>query len=105
MALRGSQRKYLRGLAHSLRPVVQVGREGLSDGVMAAFDVALDARELVKVQFLVEKDRAAKKELATEMETRAAAECVGRIGHMAIFFRRNPDPERRSVKLPGEEAR
>lgn len=105
MALRGSQRKYLRGLAHNLRPVVQVGRDGLSDGVMAAFEVALDAHELVKVQFLAEKDRAAKKELAAEMETRCAAECVGRIGHMAIFFRRQEDPDRRRVTLPGEEGR
>ena len=104
MALRGSQRKYLRGLAHALRPVVQVGKDGLSEGVLAALDAALEAHELVKVQFLAEKERAGKKALAEEMEERAAAECVGRIGHMAIFFRRNPDPERRRIVLPGEEA-
>jgi RNA-binding protein len=70
---------------------------------MAAFEVALAAHELVKVQFLAEKDRAAKRELAAEMEERSGAECLGRIGHMAIFFRRQEDPERRRVKLPGEE--
>lgn len=102
MALRGSQRKYLRGLAHALRPVVQVGREGLSEGVLVAFDAALDAHELVKVQFLAEKDRDSKRTLAAELAARGGAELVGTVGHMAIFFRRHPDPERRRVVLPGE---
>ena len=29
--LKGSQRKYLRGLAHSYKPLVQIGKEGLSE--------------------------------------------------------------------------
>jgi len=103
MELSGSQRTYLRGLAHALRPVVQVGREGLSEGVMAAFEAALQAHELVKVQFLTERDRGTKRQLADAMASGAGAVCVGRIGHTAIFFRRHPDPQRRRVVLPGEE--
>ncbi len=103
MNLSGAQRTYLRGLAHAVRPAVQVGREGLSAGVMAAFEAALQAQELVKVQFLTERDRAAKGQLAEAMARGAGAVCVGRIGHTAIFFRRHPDPQRRRVVLPGEE--
>jgi len=104
MELRGSQRKYLRGLAHALRPAVQVGREGLSAGVLEAFHAALAANELVKVQFLADKDRDTKRALAETLAAHGGAALVGAIGHTAIFFRRHPDPERRRVRLPGEEA-
>ena len=45
-ALKGSQRKYLRGLAHSSKPLVQIGREGLSENVLGAIDAALAALHL-----------------------------------------------------------
>lgn len=96
--LRGFERKYLRGLAQGLRPVVQVGKEGLTDAVVAAVDTALNARELVKVQLFAERDERA--ELTSTMERRLACECVGSIGKMAILFRRHPDPEKRKIAFP-----
>jgi RNA-binding protein len=48
--LKGSQRKYLRGVAHSYKPLVQIGKEGLSEGVLGAIDDALEAHELIKVK-------------------------------------------------------
>jgi RNA-binding protein len=97
-ALRGSERKYLRGLAHGMRPVVQIGKEGVTEQVLVAIGVALDARELIKVQFLASREQ--KRELAASIEQRVAAECVGIIGHIAIFYRQQPDPDRRSIHLP-----
>ncbi len=102
MALSGMQRKVLRKAAHALRPAVQVGREGLSAGVLAEVEAALDAHELVKVQFVSEKERSAKHALAAELASRCRAELVGEVGHMAILFRRQEDPDRRRVALPGE---
>ena len=97
--LKGSQRKYLRGLAHGLRPAVQVGKEGLTDGVTAAVDAALQAHELVKVQIAAERDERAA--IAAALEDRTDSECVGTIGRMAILYRRQADPEKRSISLPG----
>ena len=97
--LEGSQRKYLRGLAHHLRPLVQVGKVGLTDRVGAAVETALDSHELVKVQFVGDA-RVEKKPLATEIEVRTGAECVGTIGHMAIYYRQQADPEKRRIRLP-----
>ena len=48
--LSGKQRRYLRGLGHALRPVVQLGKDGIDDGVVAAIDRALTDHELIKLK-------------------------------------------------------
>mgnify|MGYP001547124067 CR=1 FL=1 len=98
--LTGAQRKTLRGLAHSAKPVVHVGKDGLSDGVVRAIDAAIEAHELVKIKISADRDE--RESLVPVIEERTGSECVGTVGHMAIFFRRNPDPEKRTIELPGE---
>jgi RNA-binding protein len=95
--LTGSQRKHLRGLAHGYRPVVQVGKGGLTDPVLASIDEALAARELIKVQIFTAREE--RQEIASAIEERLACECVGSIGRMAIFYRQQPDPEQRHIKV------
>lgn len=95
--LTGSQRKHLRGLAHAYRPAVQVGKGGLTDPVVASIDEALAARELIKVQIFTARDE--RMEIAAAVEARLACECVGSVGRMAIFYRQQPDPERRHIKV------
>ena len=98
--LSGSARKYLRGLAHGLRPLVQIGKEGLSAAVVEALDQALASHELVKVQFLTGREE--KRELARTVDARLESECVGIIGHTAIFYRPHPEAEKRRITLPGK---
>jgi RNA-binding protein len=93
-----SQRKWLRGQAHSLKPIVQVGKQGLTESVLRQVDEALDAHELIKVQAVVpreEKDAVAER-LAEELQ----ADVAGRIGHIIILFRQHEDPEERVYDLP-----
>ena len=54
--LKGSDRKYLRGLAHTLTPVVRIGNAGLTDRVVEATEQALDAHELIKVKIAADRD-------------------------------------------------
>jgi RNA-binding protein len=96
--LRGSQRKWLRGQAHTLRPVVQIGRQGLSEGALREIDAALDIHELIKVQALVSREE--KQEIAEHIAAALRAEVVGSIGHVLILYRRQPDPEQRKIELP-----
>ena len=96
--LTSTQRKYLRGLAHHLKPHVQIGKNGLSDEVFASIDEALTANELIKIKFIEFKD--SKKELIAEIETRLRAEQAGLIGNIVIIFRQNRDPEKRVISLP-----
>ncbi len=95
----GAQKKYLRGLAHGLKPVVHVGRGGLTEGLLENLDQALESHELVKVKFTDHQDR--KRELAAEIDDRLATEQAGAIGHVVIFFRQARDPEKRKIRLPG----
>ncbi len=96
--LKGSQRKYLRGLAHSYKPLVQVGKEGLSENVFAAIDTALEAHELIKVKIAAERDQ--REELVPVIEERLNCECVGTVGRIAILYRENSDPEKRKIAVP-----
>lgn len=98
--LKGYQRKYLRGLAHPLKPVVQVGQKGLTDAVVDSVDEALEIHELVKVKFIEHKERNQKAYFTEIIETKTGAEMVGMIGHTAIFYRPRPDPEKRGIALP-----
>lgn len=96
--LKGSQRKYLRGVAHSYKPLVQIGKEGLSDGVLGAIDAALEAHELIKVKIAADRDE--RETFVPIIEERLSCECVGTVGRVAILYRENPDPEKRRVALP-----
>ena len=96
--LKGSERTYLRGLAHHLKPVVIVGEQGITDKLIQATNEALDFHELIKVKFNSFKKQ--KKALAQEIEERTQSEMVGMIGHIAMFYRQQPDEEKRKIQLP-----
>jgi len=94
------QRKYLRGLAHGLKPIVFVGQKGQTSSLAAALDQALATHELVKIKFIDDKDKAYKAQTIASLEKATASEMVGLIGHIAIFYRSQPDPEKRKIPLP-----
>jgi RNA-binding protein len=97
MTLSESQKKYLRGLGHGLKPVVMVGDSGLTEAVMSEFNGSLEHHELIKVRVKV-GDRAERDRVIAQLCTSANAELVQRIGNMALLFRENP--EKRRIRLP-----
>jgi len=96
--LKGSQRKYLRGVAHSYKPMVQIGKEGLSDNVLDAINIALQAHELIKVKIAAERDQ--REQFVPAIEEHLNCECAGTVGRMAILYREHPDPEKRKIAIP-----
>lgn len=80
--------KYLRSLAHALKPVVRLGQNGLTDAVIKELDGALNHHELVKVK-LSESEKDARLEQLTALCESVRADCVQQIGHTATLFRRN----------------
>jgi RNA-binding protein len=93
--LAGFQRKYLRGLVHGQRAIVQVGQNGLTDAVIAAVDQALLDHELIKVRMHEPDD---KKQLAEQLAQKSDSTLCGLIGHQAILFRHHPKKPR--IVLP-----
>jgi RNA-binding protein len=98
--LAGFQAKYLRSLAHALKPVVFVGQKGITDALIASTEQAFDRHELIKVKFLDFKEKKQKKEIAEIIKTKTGCHMAGMIGHVAIFYKQHDDPEKRRVVLP-----
>ncbi|HID44931.1 MAG TPA: ribosome assembly RNA-binding protein YhbY [Chromatiaceae bacterium] len=88
MSLSNSQIRHLRGLAHSLKPVVMVGQHGLRESVLEEIGIALDFHELIKIKVSA-GDRDERDRIITSIVDETGAERVQRIGNMAILFRRN----------------
>lgn len=82
----------LRGLGHVLRPIVLVGKEGITDGVISSIKEALIDHELVKTRLLQSCD-IDKDEAAQELSERAGAVLVQRIGKTILLYAPHPtDP-------------
>ncbi len=102
-SLAGSQRTYLRGLAHKLRPVIQVGKNGITPELIKAVDEALTIHELIKIKYGDFKEE--KKELSEDIAQQTSSETVGLIGNVVILYRQNPDEEKRRIILPGKQTK
>jgi RNA-binding protein len=95
--LSGRQRRYLRSLGHELRPVVQIGRDGLDDGLVAAVDQALIDHELIKVK-LGEAANLDRHDAAADLAARTRSEVAQVLGNTVLLYRAHPDePE---IELP-----
>lgn len=82
-------RAQLRSQAQSLNPVVMVGHEGITDGVIAALDAALTDHELVKVRFQDFKEMV--RDLSVQLANKTESALVSTTGFTAVFYRKNPE--------------
>lgn len=80
-----NQRKILTSAAQSIKPVVQIGQNGLSDAVIQKIDQSLEAHELIKVKFLEFKED--KQELSEKLCESCKAVLVRIIGNIAVLYR------------------
>lgn len=96
MAVTDKQKRYLKGLAHSLKPVVMVGNSGLTDAVVTEIDNALAHHELIKVR-ISGQERAERKAMLDDIASRTQSELVLVIGNIGGFYRAAREP---SIQLP-----
>ena len=96
-ALTSAQTRFLRGQAHDLKAMLQVGGKGISDALVAEVDLALEHHELIKVKVAGE-DREARDAMIGTLADRTGAALVQRIGHTAVLYR--PSKDRRQIVLP-----
>ncbi|MDB9822961.1 ribosome assembly RNA-binding protein YhbY [Deltaproteobacteria bacterium] len=98
--LKGFQKRYLRGLAHDLKPIVLIGQKGLTTALLKSAEEAIRQHELIKVKFNEFKKKEEKAEISARIESKTGSEVAGTIGHTVIFFRQQDDPEKRKITLP-----
>ena len=97
VALTAAQTRFLRGQAHDLKALLQIGNKGVTPAFIAELDAVLEQHELVKVKVAGE-DRDARDTLIDALAEKADAALVQRIGHTAVLYR--PSKERRQIVLP-----
>ena len=97
MPLSSHQKRYLRGIAHALDPVVMVGQKGVTPSLLVELDGALAHHELVKVK-LSDADRDGRAMTIEALREGTKSELVQTIGRVACLFRRNPREPK--IELP-----
>ncbi|WP_111977945.1 ribosome assembly RNA-binding protein YhbY [Algibacillus agarilyticus] len=96
MKLTNKQTQFLKAQAHNLKPLVQLGNNGLTEGVVAEIEFALGHHELIKVK--VPTDNRDEKQLIMDAiirETQAIK--VQTIGHTLVLYKQSDD---KKIKLP-----
>ncbi len=97
-ALTKKQQSHLRSLAHHLRPVLHVGKEGVTETAARAVEDAFNTRELLKIKVLEGAPETAKESGAALAASIKGAHLVQVIGRTVVLYRRHPTkPE---IKLP-----
>ena len=97
IVLTPAQNRFLRGMAHDLKALLQIGGKGVTPAFMAELDEVLERHELIKVKVAAE-DREAREAMVAELVETSGSVLVQRIGHLAVLYR--PAKEKRQIILP-----
>ena len=93
------QRAYLKGLAMSLDPIMQIGKASLTEENAAAIAEAMEPRELIKISVL--KNCADDpKIIAAEIAKLTRSEVVQVIGNKIVLYKQADEPKNRKINLP-----
>lgn len=87
--LSGKQKKFLKGLSHHLSPVIQIGKEGITEGLIAATEIELLHHELIKVKIGNNNDLE-KNETGQVLSEATRSNLVQLIGKTLLLYRKNP---------------
>ncbi len=97
MTINSKTKQVLKGLAHSFKPIIIIGKDGLSEGTIDSIKKALEHRELIKIKFNSLKDE--KKIISKKIEQVCNAFIISIIGNTLILFKQNSDLEKRKIKI------
>jgi RNA-binding protein len=97
-ALSSRQRAHLRSLAHHLKPILQVGADGVSDAFLRSLGDALRTRELLKVKVLENAPDDARASADAIVAGMDGVEVAQTIGRTVVLYR--PFPEEPEIRLP-----
>jgi len=96
MKLNGKQTHYLRGLAHTLKPVVMIGDKGLTENVITEIENALEYHELIKIK-VPAGDKESKTQLIDTICQQTKALHAQTIGRIIVLYRPS---DKQKIKLP-----
>jgi len=97
MSLTGEQLRKLKATAQTMKPTIQIGRGGLTDGQVERINHELAHHELIKVKF--NDYKAQKTELSQEIADRTGATPVELIGNTLVLYKQSPYPNKRKIAV------
>ncbi|HFV0227124.1 TPA: ribosome assembly RNA-binding protein YhbY [Streptococcus agalactiae] len=96
--LTSKQRAFLKSEAHSMKPIIQIGKNGLNDQIKTSVRNALDARELIKVTILQNTDEDIH-DVAEVLEDEIGCDTVLKIGRILILYKESARKENRKISV------
>ena len=97
MSINKEQRRKLKKLAHHIKPFINIGKQGLVDGVIHSIKEKIEKEELIKVKFSQNKED--KIFLSKELIKKTKSEEVCLIGHTLILYKKSKNPQNRHIKI------
>jgi RNA-binding protein len=97
VTLTGKQKRHLRALGHELAPVLQLGKGGSTEAVIAAAEVQLEAHELIKVR-LGTNATEERRDAADALASATGSEVAQVLGRTFLLYRARR--EKPAIKLP-----
>ncbi|WGT60569.1 ribosome assembly RNA-binding protein YhbY [Ligilactobacillus salivarius] len=98
MKLRGKQKRYLRSEAHHLKPIFQIGKDGLSEVWSDEVLKALDKRELLKVNIL-QNSLVEVEDVKEFIENNSDAQVIQTIGNVLVLFKKSDKAENQKISV------
>jgi RNA-binding protein len=98
----GWQKQYLKSLAHHLKPMIQLGKLGMTPSLIEMVKKTLDDHELIKVRFLAFKDE--RQHISERLSAATDSLMVGLIGNVLTLYRENPKPDKRKIVIPSNKS-
>ncbi|PWW16057.1 MULTISPECIES: ribosome assembly RNA-binding protein YhbY [Pseudidiomarina] len=96
LTLSNKQKQHLKSLAHSLKPVVLLGGNGLTEGVMAEIELALEHHELIKIK-VPEEEREVREQIYTTIVAHTNAYRVQVVGKILTLYKPS---QAKKISLP-----
>jgi len=87
-----NQKKYLRGIAHGLNPMITIGAKGVTESLMAELESTLEHHEILKIK-MASADRDDRKAIVEYIIKETGALLVQTIGKICVIYRQNEDTE------------
>ena len=98
MKLNTKQRKHLKALSHHIKPKINIGKDGLTEGVILSINEHIEKNELIKIKFSQNKEN--KNEISTLICDKVKCKQVNIIGNSLTVYKKSSDPKYCQIELP-----
>lgn len=96
--MNSKDRAYLRSLANTVEPILQVGKSGITDNLIKQVNDALEARELIKITVLETAPEDAK-ETAIKLSNNSNSVVVQLLGRKITLYRKRKKDSKISIDV------